>query len=101
SHNIDIGNRGVAGEANAIRIGRPETQTATYLHGINGAIVPNGVAVIVGDNGHLGTTTSSARYKEAIKPMDKASDVILALKPVTFRYKHEVDPAGLPQFRRV
>jgi len=42
--------------------------------------------------GHLGTVTSSARYKEAIKPMDKASDAILALKPVTFRYKHELDP---------
>jgi hypothetical protein len=30
--------------------------------------------------------------------MDKASDAILALKPVTFRYKHEVDPNGIPQF---
>ena len=30
--------------------------------------------------------------------MDKASEAILALKPVTFRYKHELDPAGIPQF---
>jgi uncharacterized coiled-coil protein SlyX len=30
--------------------------------------------------------------------MDKASEAILALKPVTFRYKHELDPAGMPQF---
>src|SRR5207249_3856368 len=36
--------------------------------------------------------------KEAIKPMDKASEAILALKPVTFRYKHELDPNGIPQF---
>jgi hypothetical protein len=46
----------------------------------------------------LGTTTSSVRFKEAIKPMDKASEAILALKPVTFRYKHELDPDGIPQF---
>ena len=46
----------------------------------------------------LGTVVSSARFKEAIKPMDKASEAILALKPVTFRYKHELDPDGIPQF---
>jgi hypothetical protein len=39
-----------------------------------------------------------ARFKEAIKPMDKASEAILALKPVTFRYKQELDPNGVPQF---
>src|SRR5207247_6039004 len=37
-------------------------------------------------------------FKEAIEPMDKASEAILALKPVTFRYKHELDPKGIPQF---
>jgi septal ring factor EnvC (AmiA/AmiB activator) len=41
---------------------------------------------------------SSARFKDEIKPMDKASQVILALQPVTFRYKHELDPDGIPQF---
>ena len=30
--------------------------------------------------------------------MDKASEAILALKPVTFRYKEEIDPDGIPQF---
>jgi predicted ribosome quality control (RQC) complex YloA/Tae2 family protein len=30
--------------------------------------------------------------------MDKASESVLALQPVTFRYKHELDPDGLPQF---
>ena len=49
-------------------------------------------------NGHLGTIISSARFKEAIKPMDKASEAILSLKPVTFRYKKELDPEGIPQF---
>ena len=48
--------------------------------------------------GHLGTVTSSARYKDQIRPMDKASEAILALQPVTFRYKHELDPDGIPQF---
>jgi hypothetical protein len=54
--------------------------------------------VIVNANGRLGTITSSARFKDAMKPMDKASEVILALKPVTFRYKHDLDPNGVPQF---
>ena len=96
--NIDIFNRGVAGESNTIRIGKPETHTATFIAGINGATVPSGVGVIIDSSGHLGTTTSSARFKEAIKPMDKASEAILALKPVAFRYKKELDPDGIPQF---
>ena len=54
--------------------------------------------MIIDTNGHLGTVVSSARYKDAIKPMDKASEAILALQPVTFRYKHELDPKGIPQF---
>ena len=58
----------------------------------------NGVGIIVGTTGQLGTVVSSARFKEAIKPMDKASEAILALKPVTFRYKKELDPDKIPQF---
>ena len=54
--------------------------------------------MIVGPDGHLGTITSSKRYKDGIEPMAKASEAILALKPVTFRYKHELDPDGIPQF---
>ncbi len=48
--------------------------------------------------GSWATVTSSARYKEAIKTDGCASEAILALKPVTFRYKHELDPKGIPQF---
>src|SRR5437016_3254788 len=96
--NIDVGNRGVAGEANAIRLGTQGTQTATYIAAISGATVPTGVPVIVDTTGHLGTTTSSARFKDAIKPMDKASEAILALKPVMFHYKKELDPKGVSQF---
>jgi hypothetical protein len=96
--NIAIANPGVRDEFGTIRIGTIGKQTNAYITGISGATVPTGVAVIVDADGHLGTITSSARFKEAIKPMDKASDAILELKPVTFRYKHELDPAGAPQF---
>src|ERR1700687_1034178 len=98
SNNIDIGNGGMAGEANTIRIGTIGTQQATLIAGISGATVAGGVGVIVDTNGHLGTVVSSERFKAEIKPMDKASEAILALKPVTFRYKHELDPKGIPQF---
>ena len=56
-----------------------------------------GVAV---KSSHLGlfAAVSSARFKEAIKPMDKTSEAILALKPVTFRYKKELDPKSTSQF---
>jgi trimeric autotransporter adhesin len=98
SNNIDIGNAGVAAESNTIRIGTKETQTATFIAGISGKTASSGVAVYVNANGRLGTTVSSARFKEQIKPMDKASEAIHALKPVTFRYKQELDPEGIPQF---
>jgi hypothetical protein len=98
NRNIDIGNVGNAGESNTIRIGTKGGHTATFIAGISGVTVAGGVGVIIDTNGHLGTVTSSARFKEAVKPMDKASEAILALKPVTFRYKHELDPDGIPQF---
>src|SRR5207245_6142511 len=66
--------------------------------GISAVTVAGGVGVIIDSNGQLDTVTSSERFKEEIKPMDKASEVILALKPVTFRYKHALDPEGIPQF---
>jgi endosialidase-like protein len=52
--------------------------------------------VIVSNTGQLGTTASSVRFKHDIKPMDKTSDAILALKPVTFHYKS--DSTNTPQF---
>jgi hypothetical protein len=98
SNNIDIGNVGVSNDHNIIRIGTRGTHRSTIIAGISGATVPTGVPVIIDNNGHLGTTTSSARYKDNIKPMDKASEAILALKPVTFRYKKDLDPDGIVQF---
>jgi hypothetical protein len=95
--NIDIGNVGVAAEANTIRIGTSGDQTRTFIAGISGAAVA-GAAVKVNANGQLGVAPSSERFKAEIKPMDKASEAILALKPVTFRYKKELDPKGSLQF---
>src|SRR5207248_2681212 len=98
NNNIDIGALGVAGEANNIRIGQSGTQNGAFIAGISGVTVANGVGVIVNSSGKLGTVVSSARFKEAVKPMDKTSEAILALKPVTFRYKEELDPDKIPQF---
>jgi hypothetical protein len=98
SHNIDIGNDGRADESGRIRIGTPNLQTATFIAGIRDVTVAAGVSVVVSPNGQLGTLTSSVRFKEAIEPMDKASAAILALKPVSFHYKKELDPDAVPQF---
>jgi len=97
SNNIDIGNVGAAGESNKIRIGKQGTQNGTFIAGIYNAAV-TGSTVVVTSSGKLGVTASSARFKEYIKPMDAASEAILALKPVTFRYKKAIDEAGIPQF---
>jgi trimeric autotransporter adhesin len=106
-NNIDIGNAGAAGEANTIRIGHlgflvePGVavggHTKTFIAGINGAAVAGG-AVHVNAAGQLGTAPSSQRFKEAIKPMDEASQVIYGLKPVAFHYKKELDPDRTQQF---
>jgi hypothetical protein len=96
--NIDIGNNGVAGEARTIRIGNQASQTATYIAGINGTTIPGGNGVVIDANGRVGTKPSSVRFKDHIKPMDKASEAILALKPVTFHYKKELDAERTPQF---
>src|SRR5207253_9024137 len=84
-------------ESETIRIG-DVFNTACFIGGISGQTASGGVAVFIDGNGKLGTLTSSARFKDDIKPMDKASESILALKPVTFRYKQEIDPKGLHQF---
>ncbi len=106
TNNIYISNPSVDTESNAIRIGNvvgftdvygfPHgAHTATYIAGISGTAVV-GDPVVVDANGQLGTATSSARFKKEIKPMDNASEAVLALKPVTFQYKS--DSKGAPQF---
>src|SRR5205814_4485157 len=87
-------------ESGTIRRGKQGTQTATYIGGIYGKTVASGtkVGVMIDSTGKLSTVVSSARFKEASKPMDKASEALLQLKPVTFRYRHELDPDGVSQF---
>jgi hypothetical protein len=95
--NIDIGNQGVTGESSTIRIGTASAHTRTFIAGINSAMVSGG-AVFVNSAGQLGIQISSARFKDEIKPLGKASEAILALRPVVFRYKNEIDPDRTPQF---
>jgi methyl-accepting chemotaxis protein len=96
-NNIYIYDPGIDGESNTIRIGTVGTQTATFIAGISGTAV-TGAAVVVNSSGQLGVAASSARFKDEIKPMNEASEAILALKPVTFRYKPEIDAKRAPQF---
>jgi len=111
NNNIDIGNVGAAMEANIIRIGAEvavrdpfgvihPAHTATYIAGISGVSLPGGTPVVIDvASGQLGIgATSSQRFKDEIKPMNEASEALFALKPVTFRYKKEVDSAGIRQF---
>jgi hypothetical protein len=96
--NIEIGNDGGGFDTGTIRIGTQGTQGAAFIAGIFGTIA-GADPVFININGQLGTgVPSSARFKTEIKPMEKTSEAILALKPVTFRYKREIDPKGTLRF---
>src|SRR6266576_1508738 len=97
SNNIDIGNPGVTAESNTIRVGEEGKQTGTFIAGIHGETV-TGSAVYINSAGRLGTVPSSQRFKDNITPMDKLSEGLFALEPVTFHYKKELDPVGGSQF---
>jgi hypothetical protein len=98
SYNIYVGSFGVSSESNTIRIGSAGSHTAAYIAGINGATSASGVAVYVNSSGHLGTTTSSRRYKEQITDMSVDSDVLMKLRPVSFYYRPELDETHLRQY---
>jgi hypothetical protein len=89
SNNVYIGTAmaGVAGE-----------NDACYIKSIFGQTSAGGTQVFINSDNKLGTTTSSERFKEEIKPMERVSEALFALKPVTFHYKKEIDPAGMQQF---
>jgi Chaperone of endosialidase len=88
SGNVCIGYNvvGVAGENNTTRISNIYSSVAS------------GRAVYINSDKKIGTLVSSRRFKEEIKPMDKASEAILKLKPVSFRYKKEIEPGGAIMF---
>ena len=96
-NNIDIGHVGGV-ESGVIRIGTRGAQTTTFVAGIRGVAIADAQPVGVNTSGQLGIRASSARFKEAIQSMDKSSEAILALHPVEFRYKKELDPNGTLQF---
>jgi len=99
NRNIDIGNLGVANEGSTIRIGTTGEQSATYIAGIAGQTVGAGGSTCYVDNdGKLGVFLSAHRFKTDIADMATASEAILALRPVTFHYKPELDKTGIPQF---
>jgi Chaperone of endosialidase len=93
--NILIGNLGVFGESHTIRIGTQSDQTDAYISGVYTATAADR-PVYVDADGHLGTLSSSRRYKENIKAMEKESEALFALKPATFHYKK--DPASTRSF---
>ena len=105
-NNIYIGNQGVASESNTIRIGDGYggTHTAAYIAGIYGEPVDENTdsPVYIDSTGKVGTdltTPSSRRFKKNIETMGDASDVLLSLRPVTFKYlKPEFDPRGGQEF---
>jgi trimeric autotransporter adhesin len=69
-----------------------------FIANIFGATSSGGVGVFINSVGQLGTSTSSRRFKDEIKPMAEASDALFGLRPVTFRYKKEIDPKRIAQF---
>ena len=92
-NNIYISHAGMPEENGTVRVGTPGKQTRAFLAGI--ADVPvTGSTVVVAANGKLGIHASSRRYKEGIEDMGVASEALLRLRPVTFRYKQEFAPTG-------
>ena len=87
SYNIDIGNWGVYSDNGVIRIGTPGNQTTFYAAGVDGVAIGGPVPVYINSNGQLGTVNSSIRFKEDVHDMAAASDGLMRLRPVTYRYK--------------
>lgn len=90
SKEILINHDGVTGESNTTRIGNDNDQQKAYIAGVYSKTtddLSSAIQVVIDKNGNLGTVPSSRRYKEDIHDMGGASDALLRLRPVTFRYK--------------
>jgi hypothetical protein len=99
SNNIAIGSLGAGGEGATIRIGSA-SQTRAFVAGIRGVTTANAnaIPVLIDSAGQLGTVSSSRRFKEDIRDMGDATERLLDLRPVLFRYKQ---PQTLPGKREV
>ena len=101
SNNIYIDNNGMPAENGQIRIGRSGIHTQAHIVGIFGSTISGGEPVVVNASGTLGTTPSSARFKQDVRDMGDASDLLMRLRPVTFRYREEAvgnDDARVMQY---
>jgi hypothetical protein len=99
SNNIYIGNPGSGDESGQIRIGTVANITqGTVIVGIHGFGSASGIPVIVNSGGRLGTTTSSARFKEDVRSIGPESDDLMKLRPVAFRYRESHEAGGLTQY---
>jgi hypothetical protein len=105
SSNIALGasaGNGISSASNVICIGAnvfgADVGNTTWIANVYGVTTQSGTTapVVVSDGGRLGTVASSERFKKDIVAMEKASEVILSLRPVTFHYK--TDTEGRPQF---
>jgi hypothetical protein len=86
-NNIDIGDYGVAGETHTTRIGLAGAGARTFIAGISGVTTAlAAVPVLIDPAGQLGTVSSSRRYKFDIGDMGEATNALMRLRPVTFRY---------------
>src|SRR6266508_3600799 len=86
SHVIAIGTNGA------------DVSDSCFIGNIRGVTTANAdaISVVIDSAGQLGTLSSSRRFKKEIKPMDKTSEAIFALRPVAFHYKN--DKTSMPQF---
>ena len=103
SHNIALGvstGGGVTTADNVIVIGTDgeDVSNSCYIGNIFGVTSASGTPVYINSVGKVATTTSSRRFKERIKPMERTSEALFGLQPVTFNYKKEIDPAATSQF---
>ncbi len=96
SNNIAIGHAGISGESNAIRIGTAGTHFNTYVAGVSGVTISGGSQVLIDSTGHLGTFSSSRRYKEDIREIGDASSHLMDLQPVQFRYRQPASDGSKP-----
>jgi len=86
NYNIMIGNAGTSSDTNIIRIGTQGTQTAAFMAGVYNNNT-GGNYVYVSSSGQLNSMSSSRRYKQDIVDMGDTTKLLMALRPVTFRYK--------------
>jgi hypothetical protein len=98
SNNIDIGSVGGSGDIGTTRIGTSGVQSSFFVAGVSGVTTGDNDAVplLIDSNGQLGTMSSSRRFKEDIQDMGDASDGLMHLRPVVFRYKQPFDDGTRP-----